>query len=180
MDQEEKEGNMDTSENDQEGSQEEKKEEEKPKAKPMIFDRTSVLLARSHDDKNYEDECSYCEGKRIVDDPETGEKDILEEGNKYRKLGFTTTKMRADDLEHCLDMGFTRCGTYIYQRHSRVSCCEVWQYRVNTDDFKMSAGQKKVIRRLHKYLDHGDIHGAKEEEKNEQKLSNEIMGVDNE
>jgi hypothetical protein len=72
------------------------------------------LLSRSHDDKSEEGECSYCDGKRIVDDPETGEKDIEEKDLKYHKLGFSTTKMRGEDLEHCLNNGFTRCGTYIY------------------------------------------------------------------
>jgi len=49
-----------------------------------------------------------------VDDPETGEKDIVEEGCKYHKLGFTSTKLRATDLELALDKNFTRCGTYVY------------------------------------------------------------------
>jgi len=46
--------------------------------------------------------------------------------------------MNVKDLEHCLNMGFTRCGTYIYKRTSHKSCCEVWQYRVDINDFKIS------------------------------------------
>jgi len=94
--------------------------------RPQIFDKTSVLLTRSHDDTTEEGECSYCNEKRLVDDPDTGEKGIEETGVKYHKLGFTTTKMRVDDLEHCLNSGFTRCGTYVYIRNSRKSCCEVF------------------------------------------------------
>jgi arginyl-tRNA--protein-N-Asp/Glu arginylyltransferase len=105
---------------------------------PRVFDKTSILLVRSHDDKGEEGECSYCNEKRCVDDPETGEKGIEETGVKYHKFGFTTTKMRVDDLETCLNNGFTRCGTYVYKRNSKNSCCEVWQYRVNCLDFKMS------------------------------------------
>jgi len=75
---------------------------------------SSVLLARSHDDSSEEGECSYCNGVRTVDDPETGEKDIKEEGLKYHKLGFTSTKLTVSDLELSLNKGFTRCGTYIY------------------------------------------------------------------
>ena len=67
--------------------------------------------------------------------------------------------MRVEDLEHCLNMGFTRCGTYIYQRTSRPSCCEVWQYRVNIDDFIYSDSHKKVIRKFHHFLNHDSIHG---------------------
>lgn len=114
---------------------------------------------RSHDDSQREGECSYCNEKRCVDDPDTGEKGIEETGVKYTKLGFSSTKMRVEDLECCLNNGFTRCGTYIYHRNSKMSCCEVWQYRVNILNFAMSAGQKKVIRRFHNYLNYGDIHG---------------------
>ena len=84
------------------------------------------MLARSHDDKSEEGECSYCNGKRIVDDPHTGETGIHENDVKYHKLGVTSTKLRADDLETFLDRGFTRCGTYIYQRNCRMSCCEIY------------------------------------------------------
>ena len=80
----------------------------------IVFKRSSVLLARSHDDRDEEAECSYCNGVRIVDDPETGESGIKETDVKYHKLGFTSTKLTARDLEWCLHRGFTRCGTYVY------------------------------------------------------------------
>ena len=121
------------------------KEENQPKEvrvpiiRPLkIYNKTSILLARSHDDKSEETECSYCNGKRLVDDPMTGEKGLEEANVTYHKLGFTSTKLKADDLEHFLDSGFTRCGTYIYQRNSRMSCCEIYQYRVLVDKFKMT------------------------------------------
>ena len=97
--------------------------EEPPK---IIMNRTSVLVGRSHDDGDEEGECSYCDGKRLVDNPETGESGIEEKDCKYHKLGFTSTKLRVDDLEDCLNAGFTRCGTYIYMRSSHKSCCEVF------------------------------------------------------
>jgi len=69
------------------------------------------------------------------------------------------------DLEHFYNCGFTRCGSYIYKRNSKDSCCEIFQYRVDMPRFKMSDSQKKVIRRLHKYLNYGDIHYKEEESK---------------
>ena len=56
------------------------------------------MVLRSHDDHSPEDECSYCLGKRLVDNPETGEQGVEESGKKYHKLGFTSTKMRIEDL----------------------------------------------------------------------------------
>ena len=44
--------------------------------KPIIQPKTSILLSRSHCDKDEEKECSYCDGKRLVDDPESGETGI--------------------------------------------------------------------------------------------------------
>lgn len=108
----------------------------------IIQNRTSILIGRSHDDKEEEDECSYCHGKRTVDNMETGEFGVKEEGCKYHKLGFTSTKMRVDDLEKCLNNGFTRCGTYVYMRTNYKSCCEIFQYRVDVNEFKISASQK--------------------------------------
>ena len=70
-----------------------------------------------------------------------------------------SSKLTVNDLETLLDKGFTRCGTYVYNRTSRISCCEVWQYRVDISEFKISQSQKKVIKRFHNYLNFGDIHG---------------------
>lgn len=127
----------------------------------MIFDKTSVMLSRSHDDSSEEGECSYCNGIRIVNDPETGEQNIKEENLKYHKLGFSCTKLTTKDLQWFLDRNFTRCGSYIYQRTSKTSCCEVWQYRVDIDEFAMSTQQQKVIRKFHNYLNYDDVHGPK-------------------
>ena len=48
-------------------------------------------------------------------------------------------------------------------RSSHKSCCEIYQYRINVDDFKISKSQKQTIRRFHNYLNYGSIHGAEEQ-----------------
>ncbi len=70
-------------------------------------------------------ECSYCKGIRNL---YTGD---IETDCKYHKLGFTSSKLRYDDYESLLNEGFTRCGSYIYIRNMKLSCCEAYQYRVN-------------------------------------------------
>ena len=67
--------------------------------------------------------------------------------------------MSVYDLEKMQNSGFVRCGTYFYQQNMSKSCCENWQYLVNVNEFKISHSQKKVMRRFHRYLNHGDIHG---------------------
>ena len=113
----------------------------------------------SHDDNDTNEDCGYCKGNRHYDDIETGKTDLLEEKCTNSSVGFSSTKMRVDDFESCLNAGFTRCGTYFYRRASYKSCCEVWQYRVEINKFKMSKSQKSTIRKLHKYLNYGNIHG---------------------
>lgn len=65
---------------------------------------------------------------------ETKEETDLE----YSTIGFTSTKMRADDMEKVMDAGWTKCGTYFYLRSAHKSCCEVFQYRVDCNDFKIT------------------------------------------
>ena len=49
--------------------------------------------------------------------------------------GFTTTKFRIDDFEHCLDMGACRSGDFVYFRNQRKSCCNVWNYAVPIQEY---------------------------------------------
>lgn len=98
--------------------------EEVPKVK--AYDKSTIFLTRSHDDEDESKECAYCKGKRLVDNPETGETGIEEKDLSYYKIGFTSTKMRTDDLERVFNEGWTRCGTYIYIRSAHKSCCEVF------------------------------------------------------
>ena len=103
-----------------------------------VLNKSNVFLTRSHEDDDPTKECAYCKGKRVVDDPETGMTGLEEKELSYYKVGFTSTKMRTDDLERVFDQGFTRCGTYFYIRSAHKSCCEVFQYRVDCTDFKIS------------------------------------------
>ena len=124
------------------------------------MDKTTILIGRSHQDWFEENNCEYCFGKRTVDNPDTKEEE-KETDLPFYKLGISTSKLRVEDLETFLNHGFTRCGAFIYKRANWKSCCEVWQYMVNIDDFKISGSQKQVIKRFHNYLNYGDIHGEK-------------------
>jgi hypothetical protein len=117
-------------------------------------------MSRCHDDEKAKaKKCTHCNGERKVDDPETGEETIEKTDLLKYSTGFVSTKMSVCDLEKMQNSGFVRCGTYFYQQNMSKSCCENWQYLVNINEFKMSASQKKVMRRFHRYLNHGDIHG---------------------
>ncbi len=124
---------MEKSEEDPDQNQEKEEEEEpipEPPSKPeLAFNRTSIFMTRviSDDDKYGAPECGYCKGFRGK------EKDL-----EYYKVSCGSTKLRTDDYEKLLSRGFTRCGTYIYSRMPRKSCCETYQYRVDMNEFKIT------------------------------------------
>lgn len=129
-------------------------EKEVEPKKPLGTNRSSLLLARSHDSGKGQNDCAYCKGKRNT------YLGTVEENLSYHKLGFTSTKFKYDDYERLLNEGFTRCGSYFYMRNIQKSCCEAYQYRVDAEAFKPSRSQKKVIKRFHKYLNHGRPKGG--------------------
>ena len=127
-------------------------------------------MTQNYSDLNPLSDCSYCKSTRKVNNMETGENGIIENEAKNYKHAFKVGLLRVDDLENMLDAGYARYAESVFMTSNHKSCCEVWQYRVNVDDFKMSNNQKKVIRRFHRYLNYGNIHGEDkvEESKNEE------------
>ena len=68
------------------------------------------------------------------------------------RTAFVSTKLTITDYEELLDRGFTRCGTYIYKKDNQNSCCEVYAYKVDIDQFKMNKNQKKDLKRFFRYI----------------------------
>ena len=118
-------------ENNGEAAQQQAQVEEKKEPVQPAFDKTSILLTKSHGDSKGSPECSYCHGKRDTYNGE--EKDL-----KYHKTGFSTNKLKIEDYEVLLQQGWTRCGSYVYIRNQTKSCCECYQYKVPIKDFKMN------------------------------------------
>jgi len=73
-----------------------------------------MMMKSSSDVEAKTTECGYCFGKRRIDKPETGEKDVEEIVKERYKLSFSSTKMRVDDFEKLLNNGFVRSGTNFY------------------------------------------------------------------
>eukprot|EP00347_Sterkiella_histriomuscorum_P021869 403332481 len=139
----------------------------------IIENKTSILLSKTHDSSKGGSECSYCCGFR---ETYSGEK---LEGLKSYKQGFSSMKMRYDDFEELLNKGYSRSGTYFYQRNFKNSCCETFQYRVDAMKFKPSDSQRKAVRKFHKYINYGSIHGKppakQQQEEQKQKLNKNLQ-----
>jgi hypothetical protein len=65
------------------------------------------MLTRTHGSDQGVPDCSYCKGIRNTYNG-------IEENLMYHKVGFSSTKLRADDFEHLINRNFSRSGTYIY------------------------------------------------------------------
>ncbi len=96
--------------------------------------RSTILINAINDDKFKFKQCDYCKAKRL--DPSTNQ---YEEDLSHFMNGFTSGKFRIDDFERLLNLGYTRSGNFFYHRDLVNSCCEVYQYRVDTTKFAMSA-----------------------------------------
>lgn len=103
---------------------------------------SSFNVLCSRDDDEEAGECSYCfEKRRVVDpyEPNKSDAELKEEKDcKYQMSIVTSNKIKVDDAEKFFEAGYTRCGSMFYKRSNEKSCCEVWQYRVDVTQFKMS------------------------------------------
>ena len=118
--------------------------------------------------------CDYCKG--IRNDPDLYAQ-ALQGHEDYQKLpnfmsAFTSGKFRIDDWETLLNLGYTRSGNYFYIRDVHRSCCEIYQYRVDVNQFKPNSQQRKVMKRFYRFLIQGK--DKNEEEEEEKVVSGEI------
>ncbi|TNV81169.1 hypothetical protein FGO68_gene6895 [Halteria grandinella] len=111
--------------------------------------------------------------------------------NQYECF-FISTKMRIDDYEKLQQYGFTRSGNYFYKKHVQKGCCEIYQYRVDTEQYAPNAQQRKAMKRFYRYLMEGRREGgvqqvcaasikecavdSKEEKKEERQVEIELKG----
>lgn len=55
-----------------------------------------------------------------------------------------------------LERGWRRAGMYLYQPQLWESCCPAWTIRLKASDFRADAEQRRVVRRLLRFLEDGD------------------------
>ncbi|TNV81128.1 hypothetical protein FGO68_gene1509 [Halteria grandinella] len=131
--------------------------------------KTSILINAFHDETPEMKNCDYCQGKR-----NGGEENL-----PFFMRGFTSGKMRSDDFQRLLNLGYTRSGNYFYQRNIQKGCCDVYQYRVDVEQFQLNSQQKKAMKRFYRYLANGRTiqNDLKEEEKDEQGLLERLITI---
>jgi arginine-tRNA-protein transferase len=81
--------------------------------------------------------CSYCHSP--IDDTSA-------------TYGFLINSLSAADYEALTFRGWSRSGKYVYRALIHESCCPLYIIRLNVADFKPSASQKKILRRMNRKI----------------------------
>jgi hypothetical protein len=117
----------------------------RPKEQPPDYcENKSVIMANSLcGEERTRNRCGYCNNKR---DTERNEDGSLQEGLLSHEIFFTSTKMRVDDYERIHHLGFTRSGNYFYRRNIQKNCCDVYQYKVDINQFQPNSQQRKAMK----------------------------------
>ncbi|CAK9799362.1 Arginyl-tRNA--protein transferase 1 [Anthophora quadrimaculata] len=80
-------------------------------------------------------ECGYC------DRPDTN-----------FSHGMGTHTLTVQDYQALIDRGWRRCGTYCYKSSMNETCCPLYTIKCEALQFKISKSQKKVLKRMAKFL----------------------------
>jgi arginine-tRNA-protein transferase len=72
--------------------------------------------------------------------------------------GMIAKRLTCQDYQDLIERGWRRSGTYVYKPRMKRTCCPPYAIRCEVDQFQLSKSQKKVLKRMTKYLleDRGD------------------------
>ncbi|KAJ1526140.1 hypothetical protein ONE63_009301 [Megalurothrips usitatus] len=70
--------------------------------------------------------------------------------------GMWAHQLSVHDYQELIDRGWRRSGYYCYKPTMDKICCPMYTIRCNAVDFKPSKSQKKVIKRMNRFLVHGE------------------------
>nr|XP_034176412.1 arginyl-tRNA--protein transferase 1 isoform X1 [Osmia lignaria] len=66
--------------------------------------------------------------------------------------GMGTHILTVQDYQSLIDRGWRRCGSYCYKPTMDQTCCPMYTIRCEALQFKISKSQKKVLKRMAKFL----------------------------
>ncbi|KAK3603003.1 hypothetical protein CHS0354_016818 [Potamilus streckersoni] len=69
--------------------------------------------------------------------------------------GMWAHMLTVQDYQDLIDRGWRRSGKYCYKPSMPITCCPQYTIRCEALNFKLSTSQKKVIKRMNRYLIHG-------------------------
>ncbi|XP_054708156.1 arginyl-tRNA--protein transferase 1-like [Uloborus diversus] len=70
--------------------------------------------------------------------------------------GMWAHTLSALDYQNLIDRGWRRSGKYCYKPTMHITCCPQYTIRCEAKKFTLSRSQKKVLKKVHKFLQFGD------------------------
>ncbi|XP_043594136.1 arginyl-tRNA--protein transferase 1 isoform X2 [Bombus pyrosoma] len=67
-------------------------------------------------------------------------------------IGMGTHRLTVQDYQALVDRGWRRCGSYCYKSTMDQTCCPMYTIKCEALQFKISKSQKKVLKRMAKFL----------------------------
>lgn len=87
--------------------------------------------------------CGYCAGKK--EDPGSA------------SWGIGSPRLSVLDYQIMMDIGWRRCGTYVYKYDLEMSCCQPYTIRLDVSEFQISKSQTKVLKKFNKWIIDGEF-----------------------
>ncbi|XP_055372591.1 arginyl-tRNA--protein transferase 1 isoform X2 [Condylostylus longicornis] len=69
--------------------------------------------------------------------------------------GMHAYAMTTQDYQDLIDRGWRRSGEYCYKPNNKITCCPSYTIKCDTEQFKLSKSQKKILKRMSKFLKDG-------------------------
>ncbi|KAK0178712.1 hypothetical protein PV327_007575 [Microctonus hyperodae] len=79
------------------------------------------------------------------------------EKNAYKRFGMWAHTLTVQDYQNLIDRGWRRSGSYCYKPVNEEACCPMYTIKCEALNFMVSKSQKKIIKKVAKYLKDGKI-----------------------
>ncbi|KAI8929916.1 arginine-tRNA-protein transferase [Entophlyctis helioformis] len=77
-----------------------------------------------------------------------------------KSFGMWAYSLTADIYQALIDRGWRRSGQYLYKPTLSKTCCPAYTIRLDTTAFECSKGQKKVLKKMRRFLSDGGRSGG--------------------
>lgn len=67
-------------------------------------------------------------------------------------------RLTVEDYQNLIDRGWRRSGRYCYKPVMEMTCCPLYTIRCEALNIKLSKSQKKILKRVNKFLSEPSVH----------------------
>ncbi|XP_015924898.1 arginyl-tRNA--protein transferase 1 isoform X3 [Parasteatoda tepidariorum] len=98
--------------------------------------------------------------------------------NTFYSNGMWAHTLTTTDYQNLIDRGWRRSGKYCYKPTMNITCCPLYTIRCETKKFTLTKSQKKVLKKVHRFLAYGDQGKRSQSPSSENSEQREMDGVE--